>query len=372
MIQRGVFRTIQKAARTAVLFAFFALVTTIVFAPATHAQAAPTDPVEPPVFVLPKVCTATPPVEPVEPAEPTAPIAGIELAATVPTNTTPLTWSWVTTLPTETPPTLAGYEYAIYRDGVFETQGVLPAEATSFSYAPTANGSFTFYIWAVEQGSGDALYCDNASTAFSTTPPVINGDSYTQKGNVATPALTTDETDLTFSWVIASGTAGGATISDPSLLTPVFTFAADGTYEFVLTAADSFGNITTLMLSITYLAPYVPGPTSPLIPEEVVPKPVTPYVRPASVTTTPATSEYPTASDPQEIDAEVLASLNNSAESQGDAEITSTATAVTRSEQGWKLFGLAWYWWVLIAAILVSGWLWTVRTYRAAGRPDDL
>ncbi len=372
MIQRGVFRTIQKAARTAVLFAFFALVTTIVFAPSTNAQAAPSEPVEPPVFVLPKVCTATPPIEPAEPAEPTAPIAGIELAATVPTNTTPLTWSWVTTLPTETPPTLAGYEYAIYRDGVFETQGVLPAEATSFSYAPTANGSFTFYIWAVEQGSGDALYCDNASTAFSTTPPVINGDSYTQKGNVATPALTTDETDLTFSWVIASGTAGGATISDPSLLTPVFTFAADGTYEFVLTAADSFGNITTLMLSITYLAPYVPGPTSPLIPEEVVPKPVTPYVRPASVTTTPATSEYPTASDPQEIDAEVLASLNNSAESQGDAEITSTATAVTRSEQGWKLFGLAWYWWVLIAAILVSGWLWTVRTYRAAGRPDDL
>ena len=58
-------------------------------------------------------------------------------------------------------------------------------------------------------------------------------------------------------------------------------------------------------------------------------------------------------------------------ETQGDAEITSTATAISRSEQGWKLFGLAWYWWVLIAVILVSGWLWTVRTYRAAGRPDD-
>ena len=172
-------------------------------------------------------------------------------------NTTPLNWSWVTTLPTETPPTLAGYGYAIYRDSVFETQGTLAADATSFSYTPSANGSFTFYIWAVEQGSGDALYCDNATTAFSTAstaPPVINGDSYTQKGNVATPALSTDETDVTFSWVITSGTVGGATISDPSLLTPTFTFSADGTYDFTLTVTDSFGNITTLIFEH-----YLPG-----------------------------------------------------------------------------------------------------------------
>ena len=387
MIQMGVKKSIQKTVRTAVLFAFFAVLTTVIFAPSTQAQAAPTDPVEPPVFVLPEVCTATAPIEPVEPTEPTiaveptdpavptegepTPPAGIELAPTAPTNTMPLNWSWVTTLPTETPPTLAGYGYAIYRDSVFETQGTLAADATSFSYAPSANGSFTFYIWAVEQGSGDALYCDNATTAFSTTPPVINGDSYTQKGNVATPALSTDETDVTFSWVITSGTVGGATISDPSLLTPTFTFSADGTYDFTLTVTDSFGNITTVTLSITYLAPYIPGPTAPLTPEEAAPKPVTPYVRPASVTTTPAAAEYPTASDPQEIDAEVLASLNDIDETQGDAEITSTATAISRSEQGWKLFGLAWYWWVLIAVILVSGWLWTVRTYRAAGRPDD-
>lgn len=388
----GVKKSIQQAAQTAVLFAFFAVLTTVIFAPSTQAQAAPVDPVEPPVFVLPEVCTATPPIEPVEPTEPVdtatlapsgeeevpaevdpaAPVAGIAITPTAPTNLSPITWVWATTLPADTPPVLAGYEYAIYRDDVFETQGSLLADATSFSYAPAADGTFTFYLWAVEQGTGDALYCANTATPLNATAPVIVGDGYTQNGNVATPNLTIDETDVVFSWAVTGGPAGGATISDPTALTPQFTFTADGTYEFTLTVTDSLGNITTLILSITYLVPFIPGPTSPLIPEEVVPKPVTPYVRPASVTTTPATSEYPTASDPQEIDAEVLASLNNSAENQGDAEITSTATAVTRSEQGWKLFGLAWYWWVLIAAILVSGWLWTVRTYRAAGRPDDL
>ena len=147
---------------------------------------------------------------------------------------------------------------------------------------------------------------------------------------------------------------------------------SDGTYEFTLIATDSFGNVTTLVLTIEYLAPFIPGPTAPLIPEEAAPKPVEPYVRPVSVTTTPAAEEYPSSTTPQPVDAQVLAGLDGDDETRGDAAITSTASAITPSEQGWKLFGLAWYWWILIAAIIISGWLWTVRTYRAVGRPDDL
>ena len=46
-----------------------------------------------------------------------------------------------------------------------------------------------------------------------------------------------------------------------------------------------------------------------------------------------------------------------------DSEPTDNIAAISPSEQGWKIFGFAWYWWVLILAVIAAIW-WAVAGYR--------
>lgn len=46
-----------------------------------------------------------------------------------------------------------------------------------------------------------------------------------------------------------------------------------------------------------------------------------------------------------------------------DNESTDKVAAISPSEQGWKIFGIAWYWWLLILAAIAAIW-WAIAGYR--------
>ena len=50
---------------------------------------------------------------------------------------------------------------------------------------------------------------------------------------------------------------------------------------------------------------------------------------------------------------------------------TPTAAVVAASSEGWKLFGFAWYWWAVLAAIGASGW-WAVNSLRQRTQSQEI
>jgi hypothetical protein len=46
-----------------------------------------------------------------------------------------------------------------------------------------------------------------------------------------------------------------------------------------------------------------------------------------------------------------------------DNKSTNKVAAISPSEQGWKIFGIAWYWWLLILAVIAAIW-WAIAGYR--------
>jgi hypothetical protein len=50
---------------------------------------------------------------------------------------------------------------------------------------------------------------------------------------------------------------------------------------------------------------------------------------------------------------------------------TPTAAVVSASNEGWKLFGFAWYWWVMLAGIGASGW-WVMNNLRQRTQSQEI
>ena len=323
-----------------------------------------------PALTLPAACSIP---------EPGAGMPGIHFAPTTPTNFPGLRWDWSFVSP-ETPEgdepfAMDVYDYAIYNGATLQSQGTLDKAATTLGYAAPVSGNYSLYLWTV-QGNDDPAYCSVATIALDTDAPVIINNGHTLNGSVATPLLSTEETDLTYSWTV-NGLNTGVEISDPTILTPTFTFLKDGTYNFALTATDSLGNSTTVLVPIIYVAPFVIPPTGPeIIPEEIIPLPVEPYVpleEAAPVTYRSAPVPSGDGRLPAEVDAAIYSTTVDAKAEQSGTEKEVAGAAIAAGQDGWKVMGLSWYWWILVAAIIATAWLWVKRTVigRVAA-PDDV
>lgn len=382
-----------------VMFTMVSVMTVALAAPASYAQQAPEAP-QPivPGSSVPAVCS-TAPQSPF--------VAGIRFAPTAPTNNAALQWSWTFTPPApvdngetgespeapETPvenpaeepaeePTqapveqpaqvafaLTGYKYALYNGATLQVEGVLDAATTTFSYSAPNDAPYTLYVWTAAEEGSEAAYCGNAAIILDTTPPAITNGGFTLTGRNATTLLTTNESNVTYSWTV-SGVTNGARISDVNVLNPTFTFQRDGTYTFTLVATDALGNSSSTVMRITYVAPFIPGEL-PIIPEESIPVPTeafTPIVERQAAT---ATVYAPTRDTPlaPEVDASVYASTATGREASRVDE-KSVTSVVSVSQGGWKILGITWYWWLLAVAIIVTTGLWVLRTYRSRFADD--
>lgn len=369
-----------KITKYIVLFAVASIVMAILAATSAHAQLAPQEPV-----TIPASCSATAPLA----GEP-----GIHFAPTTPTNVSSLQWNWTFTAPAvppveeveegeeaeeaEAPFVYTRYNYAIYSGDVLQTQGILDPAATTVGYVAPADGTYTLYLWTVE-GEADAetsTYCSVASIPLDATPPAVSYQGHLLDDNIATPLITSDGSDYTYSWTV-NRLGGGVRISDPTALAPSFSFQRDGTYNFVLTALDTLGNSTVVEFSITYLAPFVAPPNGPeIIPVESIPEPIQTYV-PIEEAAPIAQRTYRPAPSGDgmispEIDASIYSITSEGQEARANDQKKVAGAAVSAGSDGWKVLGLSWYWWLLIAAIIVSAWLWLTRTYRSRFSPDDI
>lgn len=349
--------------------------------PTTGEEVPPETPAEP--FELPATCSAlfVPPAEGEEaPASIWTPLT---VTGADRTNNASLVWNWTAPTSTVEGATFSGYGYALYSGDTLLVNGQLTPEILQFNYAATgeANG-YRLFVWITDTTTPAAeptpMGCEYKDTLFSVVKPVINGNSWYVEENTARPILTTDATDLTYSWVVLAADGTRVTIDDPAALNPLFTFLTDGTFTFQLTATDSFGNINDpiLELIITYLEPFTPGPEKP-IPPIVTPAPIDQYVPPAvalaEVKRTSAVGNSYVATLGGEVagtNTEAAANVAGTSDD-NDAPLENTAQAVQTSSQGWLLLGVPWYWWLLGVAIIITA----VQWYRSGAfrrSPDDV
>lgn len=329
-------------------------------APILEAPAAPETPVTPP--------STEEPGEPEVPAAPAVPL--LKVSEQGPTNNPALLWTWsVTQAEGKEPVVISGYGYTVFKNGELIAQGELTADALSFTHLADGDGVYTFDVWVLPVAAEDPIeHSASGAVIYDGTGPVIKNDGITMNGSVGRPQLSSDEPGVRFQWTVA-GPLGGATMSDANALAPRFTFSRDGTYTFTLSALDALGNQTIIQYTVTYVVPFIPGPTVPLIPIEATPPPIDTYVKPQEARWAAATSRTmaPTGDDtvsasvvPQTaVISEEVATTRTDDEGQVQA-----AAVIAPSTEGWKIFGLTWYWWLLLGAIVASAWLWVVRMIR--------
>ncbi len=173
-----------------------------------------------------------------------------------------------------------------------------------------------------------------------TTAPVISFGPVSNPvvDNPVVPDVTVVEANapVTYSWMAANA-AYASIISNTSIEEPTFTPSADGTYEFYLTVTDPSGNASTETFSFTWKKSV-----------------------PVTTTTTTTTSSTTLASTAQNLlqgssdntgsgadeDTQVLGAEHDGA----TTSLGSSAKDIKKSES--NILGLAWYWWLIIVALV--------------------
>lgn len=169
---------------------------------------------------------------------------------------------------------------------------------------------------------------------------------------------TVSEANTSVRVAVGNGEAQSATMTG---LTWNFTTAVlpDGTYQITVSARDAAGNTSGMQQrSFTAIAPFVGGQLVSTTPT-TAPLPLTTFA------SSPATSQFAIGADnngavlgvtatPPAEDGEVLGTK--------DQKKSDVVAAVAPSDQGWKLWGVAWYWWLI--PILIALAIWRYLVYR--------
>lgn len=238
-------------------------------------------------------------------------------------------------------------------------------DGAEYSVVTRANDNTgTSYKTSLTADDTDRFTVDN-------TAPVVSATDYSETDNKIQPNFNVEDADTTgyvYAWT--PGSDSDVSVSDQSVLNPVFTVNNDGTYTYTLTVADPAGNVTTKTFTFTYTTPVPPE-----VPEEsnIVESDVEETavlgaftgVTVANLTTgggTPAVTTEPIA---LEDNGEEVKGLSTS-EVAGDEAKSGVKSASTEEGCG-KFLGICWYWWIpiVIAAIVVAYLLFRPRREEA-------
>lgn len=189
-------------------------------------------------------------------------------------------------------------------------------------------------IYTVMDSAGNSSTATRYVTVVDTEAPTITlkgaasvtltvGATYTELG-----AETDDGSDVVISGTVDTTTAG------------VYTINYDST--------DAFGNVATRVVRTVnvVLAPVVLGAST-----------VAPTPAPFIASNEPETTDQPT--DETSPTPEVLG-----VQTENDGEVLADKVASVKPDGIWNLFGIAWYWWLIITAIVGAIFWWIIAGYR--------
>jgi hypothetical protein len=216
-----------------------------------------------------------------------------------------------------------------------------------------SSGMYTVTLDAIDKADNTAhievvVEVDNDGPLES-----VSGGDVIIKGGSITPNVEASDAHnpLGFQW-IADEKNPGALDFDASASQPTFTPKIEGSYTFYVDISDGLGNVSHDEFTFGYARqletvplPVADDPTDTL----VVSSPSTPTITPASTSPTSRSGrDEITASD----DADVLGNTITSA----GQKSSSTTTTIIPTDKGWSIFGMLWYWWLIIVAGIVVAW----------------
>jgi len=220
-----------------------------------------------------------------------------------------------------------------------------------------ADGSHTVTAEATNEADLTGHASDITFTVDNTGPVVNAGSDQTFISTKRVLLVGSTGSDATGGVMWSATGPGVATFDNSSSSTTYVTVSAYGTYMFTLKAVDSLGNTSTDTASVTFNAPIIVTNGDVDTTGETALSPLkNPAVSSASEIAASA------ATDNSDTDGEVLGTSTdgeNDADSQKDK-----IAAIAPSEDGWKLWGVAWYWWILVLGALGFGSWYAVKRYR--------
>lgn len=140
-----------------------------------------------------------------------------------------------------------------------------------------------------------------------------------------------------------------------------------GEYSFSLYAEDAHGNHATETIGPVTVTPYVPGAARGVSPDLARPLDdafVVPRQLPVAGVTAPFTAN--------EADVAIEKPEVLGTQTEKDAPTPHETAAIAASEDGWKFFGIAWYWWTLAVGGLGAASWWAVASLRQRFAQDVL
>ncbi|MEO5950429.1 MAG: Ig-like domain-containing protein [Candidatus Saccharimonadales bacterium] len=221
-------------------------------------------------------------------------------------------------------------------------------------------GEGTHYIQvrAIDSAGNVSAWSSTFTVVYDVTAAVLTIDPSADTTDT-TPTITGTTTHISQPIVVTVDTIEyDATINpDGTWTITVSTPIALGTHTITATSKDEAGNISSVTSNVAITevsAPLGDTISSPILAlaqelpaTTIVTSPITGQVSGGNVSDTATTNDGNTS--------DVLGAQTKKSDTTTPTEVVGT---IASTSQGWKIFGLLWYWWLLIAALaLVACWL---------------
>jgi large repetitive protein len=195
------------------------------------------------------------------------------------------------------------------------------------------------------------------SVEVDNTPPTVTldgGDVILKSGSI-TPTTTANDTHGIASYTWTANANNPAVIDfDHTVAEPTFTPTVQGSYIYYLAVADGLGNVTTQEFDFSYAQelaivplPTLQDPTDALVDQS-----------PSTLAVAPATANPTVQSGRDEATtSDATGVLGSTITAPGQMPPATNVATIVSTSNGWSIFGMLWYWWLIIASLLFSAWI---------------
>jgi hypothetical protein len=194
------------------------------------------------------------------------------------------------------------------------------------------------------------------SVEVDNTPPdvkVDGGDVILKSGSIS-PTMTANDTHGIASYTWTADAKNPAEINfDHTIAEPTFTPTVEGSYKYYVDVTDGLGNVTHSQFNFSYAQelatvplPTMQNPTDALVDQS-----------PSTLAVTPVSLNPTTQSGPDAMTASADSGvLGNTITAPEQTPPAAAVASIASTSGGWSIFGLLWYWWLIIIGVLFVDW----------------